>query len=326
MAHKSDGSAFPVRRGNDAADEDLPPGYHASPSRGRSTQPPSYTPALSPRTSPQHLSPTPAAGIASTRTWSMRDPRDRSTDSLMPRNPTAERRTLLLIYIHGFHGDETSFRSFPAHVHNLATELLEQTHAVHTKIYPRYQSRKAIEFARDNFSNWITPHESSSTDVILLGHSMGGILSAEICLLAPYRPDDRRTYLHRILGTINFDVPFLGIHPGIVKAGLSSLFRKEDTSTEPSRKPSGVPGEATGPLDVSSQVASALTPTASNGSPQPSPGTSSITSAFLTSGLSSPNSGRKTPIRPANDPYFNPRYDNDVTQPMRKGWIIPSTS
>ena len=64
------------------------------------------------------------------------------------------KRTLLLIYIHGFMGNEASFKSFPAHVHNLLTISLEETHVVHTKIYPRYKSRKAIDFARDDFSTW----------------------------------------------------------------------------------------------------------------------------------------------------------------------------
>ena len=87
--------------------------------------------------------------------WSTLDPRSSSTDSLTPRSPAgAARRKLLLIYIHGFHGSETSFQAFPAHVHNLLTELLAPSHVVHTKIYPRYQSRKAISIARDNFSHW----------------------------------------------------------------------------------------------------------------------------------------------------------------------------
>lgn len=86
--------------------------------------------------------------------WSTYDPRNASTESLVPQGSTRNRRTLLLIYVHGFLGDETSFQSFPAHVHNLATQLLLNTHVVYTKIYPRYKSRRAIEFARDDFSNW----------------------------------------------------------------------------------------------------------------------------------------------------------------------------
>lgn len=88
------------------------------------------------------------------RSWSSQDPRSSSTQSLVPVESQSQKRTLLLIYIHGFLGNETSFRSFPAHVHNVLTVNLAKTHVVHTKIYPRYKSRKAIEYARDDFSHW----------------------------------------------------------------------------------------------------------------------------------------------------------------------------
>jgi hypothetical protein len=64
------------------------------------------------------------------------------------------RRTLLLIYIHGFLGDETSFKSFPAHVHGLLARELAPSHVVYTKIYPQYKSRKEISFAKNDFSKW----------------------------------------------------------------------------------------------------------------------------------------------------------------------------
>ena len=87
--------------------------------------------------------------------WRSHDPRSSSTQSLVPSESGRDgRRTMLLVYIHGFMGNETSFQSFPAHVHNLLTITLMETHVVHTKIYPRYKSRRAIEFARDDFSNW----------------------------------------------------------------------------------------------------------------------------------------------------------------------------
>lgn len=84
------------------------------------------------------------------------DPRTSSTQSLVPTrsNEETDRRRLLLIFIHGFMGNETSFQSFPAHVHNLVANLVADTHVVHTKIYPRYRSRKNITFARDDFGRW----------------------------------------------------------------------------------------------------------------------------------------------------------------------------
>ena len=55
-------------------------------------------------------------------------------------------------------GSEVSFKSFPAHVHNAVQQKLNRdessTHVVHTKIYPRYESRYRIQGARDAFSQW----------------------------------------------------------------------------------------------------------------------------------------------------------------------------
>lgn len=78
-----------------------------------------------------------------------------STLSLGPSESSDHgRRQLLLIYIHGFMGAETSFQKFPAHVHNLVTMALKETHVVYSKVYPRYKSRRALNIARDDFSHW----------------------------------------------------------------------------------------------------------------------------------------------------------------------------
>ena len=87
--------------------------------------------------------------------WTNNDPRSTSTASLVASVPREDtRRHLLLIYVHGFVGNETSFQSFPAHVHNLLTVLLADSHAVYTKIYPRYRTKKALQVATSEFSQW----------------------------------------------------------------------------------------------------------------------------------------------------------------------------
>ena len=112
------------------------------------------------------------------------DPRTSSSQSLISTVSDSDpRRTLLLIYIHGFYGNDQSFRSFPYHVHSFLRTALDETHVIHSKIYPRYKTYRAIEIARDNFSEWLAPHESPTTDVILVGHSMGGILAADVVLM-----------------------------------------------------------------------------------------------------------------------------------------------
>lgn len=83
------------------------------------------------------------------------DPRSSSTQSLVPvEGERHDRRTLLLVYIHGFMGNETSFQSFPAHVHNLVSITLAESHVVHTKLYPRYKSRRTIGQVSEDFSRW----------------------------------------------------------------------------------------------------------------------------------------------------------------------------
>jgi hypothetical protein len=61
---------------------------------------------------------------------------------------------------------------------------------------------------------------------------MGGLLAADIALLLR----------HNIIGVVNFDVPFLGMHPGIVKAGLGSIFNPwpgpENPVDEDGKRPS----------------------------------------------------------------------------------------
>jgi hypothetical protein len=77
----------------------------------------------------------------------------------------------------------------------------------------------------------LAPHENHTTDIILLGHSMGGLLSADVALLLR----------HHIIGTVNFDTPFLGMHPGIVKAGLQSIFKPwpgPEGASEDGKRPS----------------------------------------------------------------------------------------
>jgi hypothetical protein len=118
-------------------------------------------PPLPPRTAsalvppPAYSSSDAQRGELISEQWRSNDPRSSSTHSLVPSESQRDgRRKLLLVYIHGFMGNELSFQSFPAHTHNLLTIALADTHFVHTKLYPRYKSRNSIQSARDDFSNW----------------------------------------------------------------------------------------------------------------------------------------------------------------------------
>ncbi|KAK4242291.1 hypothetical protein C8A03DRAFT_29554 [Achaetomium macrosporum] len=244
--------------------------------------------------------------------WASRDPRASSTQSLVSSMGSVEdgrKRRLLAVYIHGYMGDRSSFRSFPAHVHSFLKDLLAESHVIHTKIYPRYKTYKSIDVARDNFSNWLMPHESPTTDVVLIGHSMGGLLAAEVVLLPNQDPYNASyPFRHRILGTISLDAPLLGLHPGIVVSGIASLFRPapgppladegaQDEYVTPSQ-PQNIPPDPSTYSDVSPPPG-ALSPALS-----PTPSSSAVSS----SALDSP------------DPYFDPAFFNDVAF-IDRGWL-----
>ncbi|KAI1215027.1 uncharacterized protein F4807DRAFT_18229 [Annulohypoxylon truncatum] len=250
-------------------------------------------------------SPSPAPYTASD------DPRSSSTQSLLP-SPTERddsgRRRLLVIYIHGFMGSDSSFQSFPAHVHRYLKLALVDTHVIHTKIYPKYKTYKTLEVARDNFSTWLAPHESPTTDVVLLGHSMGGILAADIALM-PSKDQYRIGYfLHRILGTVHLDVPLLGLHPGIITAGIASLFRSKPDKTGPANVPEGPIPEDESTVSISN-VASASASIYSDPS-----------SISQFSSHSSSSQGTRIPHGITFDPNFNPSFPNDVRLQDRGWW------
>lgn len=123
-------------------------------------------------------------------------------------------------------------------------------------------------------------------------------------------PSHGGQFKHRVLGTINFDTPFLGMHPGLVVSGIGSLFR-------PAPAP---PGSA-----QSTQEASTGTDTAETGSVSSVPTTSaSLTTASSTTDHTplSMSTSNNSSINTAttNDPYYNPPFANDINIKERSGW------
>ncbi|KAE8145114.1 hypothetical protein BDV25DRAFT_77242 [Aspergillus avenaceus] len=159
---------------------------------------------------------------------------------------TEGKRRLLLIYIHGFIGSEESFYNFPKHVHNLLSIALSETHIVYTKIYPRYKTRGPVHITRDNFSQWLAPHEAPDLDVILLGHSLGGIIAGDVALM-PSGRSPSAGFNHRILGLINFDVPFLGLHPRVVATGIGRMFHRSHEQATKDANAQTLPDESSSP-------------------------------------------------------------------------------
>ena len=125
---------------------------------------------------------------------------------------------LCLVFVHGFRGDHTSFQSFPTDLH---LHLIPTIPQLQTFVYPTYKTTRSLDVARDQFLDWMATLPEGR--VILCGHSMGGLLTAEVAFAAPP---------NRVIGLVSFDVPFLGVHPHVILSGIASLFKKKEGKSE----------------------------------------------------------------------------------------------
>ncbi|KAF3012499.1 hypothetical protein E8E15_000596 [Penicillium rubens] len=175
------------------------------------------------------------------------------------------RKTLLLVFIHGFKGGDDTFGTFPEHLRVLASRALPAVE-VATAIYPKYETKGDLKDCVARLRDWLqdtvidievanhtaSPTVDPSVHVVLIGHSMGGIVGAEaLLLLAAEQPITRNptsstqpgctdgtesvvepgTFMFpHIQGVLAFDTPFLGIAPGVVSYGAEGHYRNASTA------------------------------------------------------------------------------------------------
>ena len=115
------------------------------------------------------------------------------------------------------------------------------------------------------------------------------------------------------MGTINLDAPFLGLHPGIIVSGISSLFRPKQKSTK----------ESTTELDPSPSTSGIASPNYStySGLPALSPTTTATSRPSADSPTGSQGFSAPAPAPAMTfDPNFNPVFPNDVRMQDRGWW------
>ncbi|GAB1320397.1 hypothetical protein MFIFM68171_10607 [Madurella fahalii] len=176
------------------------------------------------------------------------------------------KKTLLLCFIHGFKGDEDTFGHNYAFTEHLRERIAGSLPKVNVQaiIYPKYETRGDLGDCVSRFSDWLlnkvidlevaagtpSPTVDPSVRVILVGHSMGGIVAAETAIgLASDHPvhnsvdEDSPTksttdplpppnalMFPYIQGVLAFDTPFLGISPGVVAHGAESHYVAASTA------------------------------------------------------------------------------------------------
>ncbi|RKF60513.1 putative pgap1-like protein [Erysiphe neolycopersici] len=153
------------------------------------------------------------------------------------------KKTLLLCFIHGFKGGDSTFGSFPEYLKVIVNNALPNIY-VHALVYPKYETRGDLEECVKEFKEWLlenvidlevknesdSPTVNPSVRVILIGHSMGGIVAADTVLsivldkpinYSSSQTDPKSTNLNTMIfpfvqGILAFDTPYLGVSPSLL--------------------------------------------------------------------------------------------------------------
>ncbi|GMK54501.1 hypothetical protein CspeluHIS016_0110870 [Cutaneotrichosporon spelunceum] len=149
------------------------------------------------------------------------------------KEPAYKPDLLVLVWVHGFKGNDVTFEGFPSRI----VRILEDTHPslqVQSHVFPAYETRGELSAATENFVQWLATkvvelengdgrgRGAGSARVVLMGHSMGGLLIADATsrVAATTRPDD--PMWPNVVATLAFDTPYLGLHPHVFKHGFST--------------------------------------------------------------------------------------------------------
>ncbi|KAJ5902071.1 hypothetical protein N7495_002599 [Penicillium taxi] len=215
------------------------------------------------------------------------------------------RKTLLLVFIHGFKGGDDTFDNFPDSLRIVAGKALPAVTVVKA-VYPKYETKGDLKECVGRFRDWLqdtvidlevanqtaSPTVDPSVHVFLVGHSMGGIVAADVLLLlAAEQPIHRNpasdpvsdaqsvpqadaetpvvepgTFMFpHVQGVLAFDTPYLGIAPGVVSYGAENHYRNATTAYNTLNEVAGLfgyGGKTTTPA-AAAGTASAKAPTQS---------------------------------------------------------------
>jgi triacylglycerol esterase/lipase EstA (alpha/beta hydrolase family) len=143
-------------------------------------------------------------------------------------------KTIFIVFIHGFKGDEETFFQFPQDLKTLVQEKVQQEAAqdlkVETAVYPKYDTRGDLGVAVEAFKEWLQgqvtelevkegtkgPIQNPSVGVVLVAHSVGGLVAADTLFSVldnrPVSSDEKvRLVWPLVYGLMAFDTPYNGL-------------------------------------------------------------------------------------------------------------------
>ncbi|KAJ3355103.1 hypothetical protein HDU83_004000 [Entophlyctis luteolus] len=133
------------------------------------------------------------------------------------------RQRLLLVFVPGFYGTEASFASFPSDVVHSINAIAGESRVADIifKILPPFDCKGSNSTAVAHLVLWLSNNAPAVEypAVVLLGHSMGGLISAD-ALRSISETTPRRVNICALLA---YDAPFYGLHSAAISDVPASL-------------------------------------------------------------------------------------------------------
>ncbi|KAI1134252.1 hypothetical protein F5Y05DRAFT_240989 [Hypoxylon sp. FL0543] len=156
-------------------------------------------------------------------------------------------RTLLLCFLHGFKGDDDTFRIFPEDLKERVASKLPD-HNVESIVYPKYETRGELGQCCASFLSWLKekvidvrkthsekpwPPHDRDVGVVLVAHSMGGFVASDTLFLVlnerMAHGQEGTPMFPLIQGILTFDTPYNGLARSMFVYGAFSNYQKVST-------------------------------------------------------------------------------------------------
>lgn len=168
------------------------------------------------------------------------DSKDKTTDVAKPLPPDL----LIMVFIHGFKGTDSTFARFPERLRHIVAETVSNV-TIESVVFPAYETKGELNAAVERFADWLatlTVEKEVATGsgggagkakIVLCGHSMGGLVAADALIsMVTSRPDKQAPLWPKIIACIAFDTPYLGLHPFVFKNSISKAFGYAQTAQQ----------------------------------------------------------------------------------------------